>query len=124
MAATVIRAITNSAVTGRVHALCIEALARLGDTDPVREARVHAQLVATSNAFVLDQEHLGALSEIDDAEATFLRLQARRAELLDAHHRVIREDRRCRGRAGQAHGHRRVSVLGSSLADGRVRSAR
>jgi hypothetical protein len=85
-AATVIRAITNSAVTGRVHALCIEALARLGDTDPVREARVRAQLVATSNAFVLDQEHLGALSEIDDAEATFLRLQARRAELLDAHH--------------------------------------
>jgi DNA-binding CsgD family transcriptional regulator len=85
-AATVIRAITNSAVTGRVHALCIEALARLGDTDPVREARVRAQLVATSSAFVLDQEHLGALSEIDDAEATFLRLQARRAELLDAHH--------------------------------------
>jgi DNA-binding CsgD family transcriptional regulator len=85
-AATVIRAITNSAVTGRVHALCIEALARLGDTDPVRGARVRAQLVATSNAFVLDQERLGALSEIDDAEATFLRLQARRAELLDPHH--------------------------------------
>jgi hypothetical protein len=85
-AATVIRTMTNSAVIGRVHALCIEALARLGDSDPVREARVRAQLVAMSNPFVLDQEHLGALYEVDDAEASFLRLQARRAELLDANH--------------------------------------
>ena len=80
-AATVIRTMTNSAVTGRVHALCIEALARLGDSDPVREARVRAQLVATSNPFVLDQERLGTDSEVDDAEASFLRLQAQRSEL-------------------------------------------
>ena len=85
-AATVIRTMTNSAVTGRVHALCIEALARLGDADPVREARVRAQLVATSNPFVLEQERLGADSEVDDAEASFLRLQARRAELLGPAH--------------------------------------
>jgi len=85
-AATVIRTMTNSAVTGRVHALCIEALARLGDADPVREARVRAQLVATSNPFVLEQERLGAESEVDDAEASFLRLQARRAELLGPAH--------------------------------------
>jgi DNA-binding CsgD family transcriptional regulator len=80
-AATVIRTMTNPAVNGRVHALCIEALARLGDSDPVREARVRAQLVATSNPFVLDQEHLGAVPEVDDAEASFLRLQAQHAEL-------------------------------------------
>ena len=79
-AATVIRTMTNSAITGRVHALCVEALARLGDSDPVRHARVRAQLVATSNPFVFDQEHLGADSEVDDAEASFLRLQARHAE--------------------------------------------
>ena len=85
-AATVIRTMTNSAVTGRVHALCIEALARLGDADPVREARLRAQLVATSNPFVLEQERLDADAEIDDAEASFLRLQARRAELLGPAH--------------------------------------
>jgi DNA-binding CsgD family transcriptional regulator len=85
-AATVIRTMTNSAITGRVHALCIEALARLGDSDPVRKARVRAQLVATSNPFILDQEHLGVVSEIDDAEASFLRLQARHAELLGPSH--------------------------------------
>jgi hypothetical protein len=77
---------TNSAITGRVHALCIEALARLGDSDPVRQARVRAQLVATSNPFVFDQEHLGADSEVDDAEASFLRLQARHAELQGVDH--------------------------------------
>jgi hypothetical protein len=85
-AATVIRMMTNSAITGRVHALCIEALARLGDSDPVREARVRAQLVATSNPFVLDQDHLGAVYEVDDVEASFLRLQARHSELLGMSH--------------------------------------
>jgi DNA-binding CsgD family transcriptional regulator len=85
-AATVIRTMANPAITGRVHALCIEALARLGDSDPVREARVRAQLVATSNPFILDQDHLGVTSEIDDAEASFLRLQARHAELQGVSH--------------------------------------
>jgi DNA-binding CsgD family transcriptional regulator len=85
-AATVIRTMTNSAVTGRVHALCVEALALLGDSDPVREARVRAQLVATSSPFVLDQEHLGPLVEVDDVEASFLRLQAQHAELQGVRH--------------------------------------
>lgn len=85
-AATVIRTMTNSSVTGRVHALCVEALALLGDSDPVREARVRAQLVATSSPFVLDQEHLGTLSEVDDVEASFLRLQAQHAELKGVGH--------------------------------------
>ena len=85
-AATVIRTMNNSAVNGRVHALCIEALARLGDADPVREARLRAQLVATSNPFVLEQERLDADTEVDDVEASFLRLQARRAELLGPAH--------------------------------------
>jgi hypothetical protein len=58
----------------------------VGDADPVREARLRAQLVATSNPFVLEQERLGAHSEVDDVEASFLRLQARRAELLGPAH--------------------------------------
>jgi hypothetical protein len=37
-AATVIRPMIKSAVTGRVHALCVEALALLGEADPVRSA--------------------------------------------------------------------------------------
>ncbi len=85
-AATVIRPIHNSAVTGRVHALCIEALARLGDADPVRTARVRAQLVATASPFLLEGERLDADGDIDDLEATFLRLQARQAELQGVDH--------------------------------------
>ena len=85
-AATVIRPIHNSAVTGRVHALCVEALARLGDSDPVRSARVRAQLVATASPFLLEGERLDADGDVDDPEATFLRLQARQAELQGVDH--------------------------------------
>jgi DNA-binding CsgD family transcriptional regulator/tetratricopeptide (TPR) repeat protein len=85
-AATVIRPITNSTLTGRVHALCVEALARLGDADPVRAARVRAQLVATASPFLLEGERLDADGDVDDPEATFLRLQARQAELQGVDH--------------------------------------
>ena len=50
-AATVIRTTARVGVAGRVHELCVEALARLGESDPVRTARVRAQLVATANPF-------------------------------------------------------------------------
>jgi DNA-binding CsgD family transcriptional regulator len=74
-AATVIRTTTREAVAGRVHELCVEALARLGDVDPVRTARVRAQLVATSNPWG-PSEPLDLPPETDDPEAAFLRLQA------------------------------------------------
>jgi hypothetical protein len=73
-AATVIRTTTRVEVTGRVHELCIEALARLGDVDPVRTARVRAQLVATTDPFG-PSEPLDLPPESDDPEATFLRLR-------------------------------------------------
>jgi DNA-binding CsgD family transcriptional regulator len=74
-AATVIRTAPRADVAARVHALCTEALARLGEDDVVRTARVRAQLVATSNPFG-PPEPLDLPPESDDPEAAFLRLQA------------------------------------------------
>ena len=74
-AATVIRTAPRADVAARVHALCTEALARLGEDDVVRTARVRAQLVATSNPFG-PPEPLDLPDESDDPEAAFLRLQA------------------------------------------------
>ena len=42
-AATLIRPSHNFAMMARVHELCAEALARLGDADPIRSARLRAQ---------------------------------------------------------------------------------
>ena len=74
-AATVIRTATPADVAARVHELCADALARLGDDDPVRTARVRAQLVATNNPFG-PPEPLDLPPASDDPEAAFLRLQA------------------------------------------------
>ena len=74
-AATVIRTATRADIAARVHALCTDALAGLGDDDPVRTARVRAQLVAASNPFG-PPEPLDLPPESDDPEAAFLRLQA------------------------------------------------
>ncbi len=74
-AATVIRVGHGGAMAGRVHELCVEALAMLGEADPIRTARVRAQLVATSNPFG-PPEPLDLPPESDDPEAAFLRLQA------------------------------------------------
>ena len=74
-AATVIRVGHRGSVSGRVHELCVEALAGLGESDPVRTARVRAQLVATSDPFG-PPEPLDLPPESDDPEAAFLRLQA------------------------------------------------
>ena len=74
-AATVIRTTTRVDIAGRVHELCVDALSRLGEDDPVRTARVRAQLVATSNPFG-PPEPLDLPPESDDPEAAFLRLQA------------------------------------------------
>ncbi len=84
-AATVIRTTPRTGVAGRVHELCVEALARLGESDPVRAARVRAQLVATVNPFG-PPEPLDLPPESDDAEATFLRLQAWHAARLAIDH--------------------------------------
>lgn len=84
-AATVIRTTARVGVAGRVHELCVEALARLGESDPVRTARVRAQLVATANPFG-PPEPLVLPPGSDDPEATFLRLQAWHAARLAIDH--------------------------------------
>lgn len=89
-AATVIRAQTNATLMGQVHSLCVEALARLGDSDPVRSVRVRAQLVATSSPFADEVVRSGFPVQSDDAEGEFLLLQARHAELMDAEHLLER----------------------------------
>ncbi len=58
-----------------MHELCVDALARLGDSDPLRTARVRAQLIATSDPFG-PPEPLDLPPPSDDPEAAFLRLQA------------------------------------------------
>ncbi|MEV4299104.1 helix-turn-helix transcriptional regulator [Microbispora rosea] len=98
-AATVLRGVTDSSVTPRIHALCRSALPLLGDTEPVRRARVLAQLVVTADPFGPGPEvtHDGgepdlgrrALQQAEasgDPDAVFLALQARGTELTGAGH--------------------------------------
>jgi DNA-binding CsgD family transcriptional regulator len=90
-AAVVIRGITNSPIRAQVHALCLEALALLADSNPVRRARVRAQLAATGSIWVrdlyfdLDGDGETAAVPIDD-DTLFLGYQARHAQLLSAEH--------------------------------------
>lgn len=84
-AAVVLRATGDTDLNAGIHALCVEALHRLGSDDSVRVARLRAQLVATASPFLLDivpVEPVGPGPEVDDSEATFLWLQARHAEEL------------------------------------------
>jgi DNA-binding CsgD family transcriptional regulator len=85
-AATVIRTMTDATMSGRVHALCVEALARLADSDPLRQARVRAQLAATADPFLMGDEQLETGLTSDDPDTAFFQLQARHAQLLGVAH--------------------------------------
>jgi DNA-binding CsgD family transcriptional regulator len=92
-AAVVIRGITNSPIRAQVHALCLEALALLRDSEPVRCARLRAQLAATGSIWIrdlyfdLDEENeTAALTTACDDDASFLGFHARHAQLLSAEH--------------------------------------
>jgi DNA-binding CsgD family transcriptional regulator len=92
-AATVLRGVTDSSVTTQIHVLCREALPLLGDTEPVRRARVLAQLAITADPFAAGPAtaDLGgrALREAEasgDPDAVFLALQARAIELTAVSH--------------------------------------
>jgi DNA-binding CsgD family transcriptional regulator len=91
-AAVVIRGITNSPVKAQVHALCLEALALLDDSDPVRCARVRAQLSATGSVWVseryfdLDTEADTSAMTAEDPDTAFLGFQARHARFLGVEH--------------------------------------
>ncbi|MFC8518920.1 ATP-binding protein [Streptomyces sp. NPDC057257] len=95
-AVTVVRGITNSPLTTELHALSETALELLHNApaeDPVREARVLAQLAVTTDPFAGDEETqeagrraLAAAEACGDADALFLALQARTTTLVDGRH--------------------------------------
>src|SRR4051812_38590608 len=79
-AALVIRGTPLAPVISLVHGLCAEALAALGDRDPERSRKLHAQLVATGSPWDRPSPEIDSV----DHDATFLALQARHTELLHA----------------------------------------
>lgn len=89
-AATVVRGITNDPVCDEVHSLCREALTLLRD-DPVREARVFAQLAITASPWAEPEAEPGlralrAAEATGDPDARFLALQARQIDLSNPQH--------------------------------------
>ncbi|MGI5456869.1 ATP-binding protein [Streptomyces sp. CA-249302] len=92
-AVTVVRGITNSPLTTELHALSETALELLHNApaeDPVREARVLAQLAVTTDPFAGDEVNLeasrralAAAEACGDPDALFLALQARTTTLVD-----------------------------------------
>lgn len=82
-AALVLRSSGDRRRNAELHALCAEALSGLGAADPLRTARLRAQLVATASPFLLDVapvDPVGPRPDAGDAESSFLWLQARHAE--------------------------------------------
>jgi DNA-binding CsgD family transcriptional regulator len=79
-AAVVLRGVSDFTLQAEIHELCIEALALLGDSDPVRSARVRAQLAVTGSPwvstryFTLDEAIPDAAA--GDPDAAFLTLNA------------------------------------------------
>jgi DNA-binding CsgD family transcriptional regulator len=90
-AATLIRggSLASWAFTAELHALCREALTLLGDGEPVRRARLAAQLAGTSSPWDRADRRSPSSVPTDcvdagvDDEARFLDLRARHQELLD-----------------------------------------
>lgn len=88
-AAVVVRGLANDPVCHEVHALCRDALALLAGQDPVREARLLGQLAVTANRWAggpepgISERALLAAEATGDADARFLALQARHADLAD-----------------------------------------
>ncbi|TYC16110.1 AAA family ATPase [Actinomadura syzygii] len=91
-AATAPRADYFSGLTGRVHALCEEALPLLAGTDPVRETRLLAQLAITADPWQADavaglgERALAAAEATGDPDALLLALEARHTELVHPRH--------------------------------------
>jgi DNA-binding CsgD family transcriptional regulator len=91
-AATLLRGITQSSVTPRIHALCRETLPLLDPADAVRTARVLAQLAVTADRFDpaaepdLGERALAVAERAGDRTALAMALQARHSELLNVAH--------------------------------------
>ena len=96
-AAVVIRGLSYDPVCEGIHGLCREALTLLRGQDPVLEARLLGQLAVTASPWAaraesgLSERALVAAEATGDADARFLALQARHADLLNpqyAHERL------------------------------------
>ncbi|WP_109509919.1 helix-turn-helix transcriptional regulator [Nocardioides speluncae] len=88
-AATVVVGLSGDPICDQIHELCREAIHSLGNTDPVRTARLLGQLAATANRWAGDFE-AGVVDEADrlatasgDGDARLLALFARHAHSQD-----------------------------------------
>jgi len=94
-AATVVRGISDpdaDPMCGEIHALCRRALLLLDGSDPVRQAKVLAQLAITADKFAssgsaeLSERALRIAETTGDHDARFFALQARQVELVHPRH--------------------------------------
>ncbi|MHA6785084.1 helix-turn-helix domain-containing protein [Pseudonocardia saturnea] len=83
-AALVVRDIGPSPLVGRIHRLCVEALALLDGRDPDRARRLHAQLEATRSPWASGVEETAP--DGTDPETRFLDLHARYSARLHVDH--------------------------------------
>lgn len=95
-AALVVRGLSNDPVCDQIHALCREALAVVGDGDPVLTARLLGQLAVTANRWAggiepgLSERAQAAADATGDPDARFLALQARYVALTDCRYTLDR----------------------------------
>ncbi len=91
-AAIVLRGVTHSPLTKEIHGTCRDALAMLGDSDRLREAKILAQLAITKDPFAggdaggASQRALQLAEASGDPDARFLALAARQTDLLNVQH--------------------------------------
>ncbi|WP_129587199.1 helix-turn-helix transcriptional regulator [Arthrobacter alpinus] len=91
-AAVVLHGIMAPDVQAQVHALCIEALALVGNKDPLRHNRLRSQLAATSSIWVgesyfdLSPDSAVPFLSPEDPEGAFLALLAAHAQYLGCAH--------------------------------------
>ncbi len=91
-AATLLRGVTESSVTPRIHALCRETLPMVEPADAARTARVLAQLAVTLDRFDpaaerdLGARALAMAEETGDRAALAMAVHARYSELLNSAH--------------------------------------
>ena len=86
-AATIVRGLTDDKIIPEIHRLSQEARALLGGKDPIRDARLAAQMALTFDPWVGDRgvelsaEALRLADASGDPDARFLAVQARQAVL-------------------------------------------
>jgi DNA-binding CsgD family transcriptional regulator len=91
-AATIVRGLQDDEVVPEIHRLSQEARALLGGTDPVRDAKLVAQMALTADPWVADRgvelsaDALRLADACGDSDARFMAVQARQAVLAGPRH--------------------------------------